>query len=212
LEPNELDDLLQDAETRALPQPKQKPPKKKRKIIIEDTKQSRTNPIFDLVEPHFVSSKSASSHRRNNDVSEDPLDNYCDATSLAAVDAADKSARRKNLRFHTSKIESASSRRKSARSQMAGGDDDIPYRERKKDRDARLVREAVRRAENDKGGDLTLGGDEDEEEKCSVGEKRTRPDEEDDSPDEYYKLVQKKSKEVKARKQAEYDEAHSLPR
>lgn len=214
LEPHELDDLLQDAEMRVLPEPKaQKPPKKKRKVVVSDTNQLPTNSIFDLVEPEFVSSNSLSSDRHNiNRASEDLLDGYGDPMSLTAVDAVDKSARRKNLRFHTSKIESASSRRKGARNQMVGGDDDIPYRERKKDRDTRLVKEAAKRAGNEKGEDLTLDGgeeEEEEEEKHRVGEKRTRLDDEED---DYYELVKKKSKDAKERQKAEYDEAHGLPR
>ena len=206
LEPHELDDLLEDAER---PEPKaQKRPKKKRKVVVEDTKEPLTNSIFDLVEPEFVSSNSLSSHRHNR-ASEDLLDNYGDPMSLTAVDAVDKSARRKNLKFHTSKIESTSSRRKGARNQMVGGDDDIPYRERKKDRDARLVKEAAKRAGNERGEDLTLDGGEKEEEKHKVGEKRARLDDEED---DYYELVKKQSKEAKARQKAEYDEAHGLPR
>lgn len=214
LELNELDDLLQDAKASALPRPEaEKPPKKKRKVVKEDTNESVSKlPIFDLVEPEFVSSKLS---RRTDNVSEDPLDVYGDATSLTVVDAADKTARRKGLRFHTSKIESSSSRRKGARNKMAGGDDDIPYKERKRDKDARLVKEAVKRAENGRGEDLSLGGvgeEEEDEEKPRIGEKRARFDKEDQSPDEYYEFVQKKSREAKARKKAEYEEAHDLSR
>lgn len=211
LEPNELDDLLDDAKSPLLPEPNaQKPPKKKRKVGVKDAKESVGKPVvpvYDLVEPEFVSSKSSARH---NNAHEDLLDVYGDAMTLTTVDAADKSARRKNLRFHTSKIESASARRKGARNQMVGGDDDIPYKERQKDRDARLVKEAAKRAENERAEGLTSGGA--EEEKPRIGEKRTRGDEGDDSPDEYYELVKKKSKEAKARKKAEYEETHGLSR
>jgi U3 small nucleolar RNA-associated protein 3 len=140
----------------------------------------------------------------------DGFDAYGEATALHSVDAADKTARKKSLRFHTSKIESSSARRQGARNQTSGGDDDIPYRERKKEKDARLVKEAAIRAKNQVGVPL------DDDLEPQTGQKRSRGDNEDDdggeSPDEYYELVKKRSKEAKVKKKEEYEEAHSLTR
>ncbi len=211
LEPNELDDLLNDAELPVkLPESEEHRPKKKRKVIADNKKKSTSKlkaPVFDLTEPEFVSSKSST---RLNAL-EDPLDVYGDATTLTTFDAVDKNVRKKSLRFHTAKIESASSRRKGARMQSMGGDDDIPYRERKKNKDAKLVKEAVKRAEQERGADLN-----DEEVKSTAGKKRARGDDEGDesleSPDDYYELVQKQSKSEKMKKKVEYEEAHGLSR
>lgn len=206
LEPNELDDLLNDAELPVeLPRRKeQRPPKKKRKIVTTDHKKGSTSkPVFDLVEPEFVTSKYSNSQNKT----EDFLDVYGDATALDAFDATDKNARKKSLRFYTAKIESSSSRRKGARMQSMGGDDDLPYRERKKDKDGRLVKEAAKRADQEIG--TALDGEEVE------STKQSGIDDDDDqgleSPDDYYELVQKRSKLEKTRKKDEY-EAHGLSR
>lgn len=205
LEPNELAELLEDTVLPAKKPEKstQKPPKKKRKIAQD--RPQHVAPIFDLVEPQFVSSKSSSSHGPHAD----DADPYGEVTALHSADLADKNARKKTLRFHTSKIDSASARRQGARNQAAGGDDDLPYRQMKKEKDAQLVKEAAKRLNNLGGEDLN---DEDPEPK--VGDKRSRKDEDDgdESPDEYYELVKKKSKEKKEKKKAEYEQANGRVR
>lgn len=199
LESNELAELLEDAatSTKKIEKRTRTPPKKKRKTTTQNHPQP-VGPIFDLVEPQFVSSKSSSFH--------EPLANDADAygemTALHFADLADKSVRKKSLRFHTSRIDSTSARRQGARNQAVGGDDDLPYRQRKKDKDAQLVKEAVKKLDNQGGDDLN---DEDPEPQ-RVGEKRPRQDEDDADPDGYYELVKKKSKEKKEKKKAEYEE------
>lgn len=210
LDPDELNDLLNDAQTPIVEAPRaktEKRPKKKRKTQAEA--ESRiVQPVFDLVEPEFVSSKSPSTRHRTVD---DTFDAYGESTALHSVDAADKTARKKSLRFHTSKIESASARRQGARNQAAGGDDDIPYRERRKEKDARLVKEAAIRAKNEVGVPLDS-----EDPEPQAGQKRSRDNNEDDeggeSPDDYYELVKKRSKEEKVKKKGEYEEAYGRTR
>ena len=210
LDSDELDDLLNDAQTPIIDAPPaktEKPPKKKRKTQAE-SESTMVDAVFDLVEPEFVSSKPSSIRRRAVD---DAFDAYGESTALHSVDAADKTARKKSLRFHTSKIESASARRQGARNQAAGGDDDIPYRERRKEKDARLVKEAAIRAKNEVGVPLDS-----EDPELQAGQKRSRDDDEDDeggeSPDDYYELVKKRSKEEKAKKKEDYEEAHGRTR
>ncbi|KAG6876363.1 hypothetical protein C0993_003659 [Termitomyces sp. T159_Od127] len=197
LQDDELDLLLKDqreAELRA--SGALEPPKKKRRTTKAATKPINASPIFDLVEPKFVSSK-ASSSRNLHDSS--VTDAYGEATSLQRADAADKSARKKSLRFHTSKIESASARRKGARSQALGGDDDIPYRERKKERDSRLARENVKN--RGQGGE-----DLNDHEPEARTEMKGRDDNEDvGDADGYYELVKKQAKSKKEQKKAEYE-------
>jgi hypothetical protein len=145
--------------------------------------------VFDLVEPVFTSS-TASHHRPDSNV-----DAYGEATSLQHADAADKSARRKTLRFHTSKIESASARRQGARSNAVGGDDDIPYRDSRK-QPAKVVK-----------GRGQGGEDLDEAEPPA---RNTGAEAED--ADGYYELVKRKSKEKKEHKKAEYEAAQEAAR
>ncbi|KAM6494194.1 Sas10 C-terminal domain containing protein [Amanita muscaria] len=201
LEPLELSELLKDAfaqQEGSLNARQEddvpKPPKKKRKISKELPKPSQ--PIFDLVEPEFTSTKTS----LNPPAKDMALDVFGEALSLQHADAADKNARRKSLRFHTAKIESASARRQGAR-QALGGDDDIPYRERRKEKEARLLKETKDRIKGQGGDDLDT----------TEPEPRPRNQTEDgDSEDEadldgYYNLVKKTSKLNKEKKKAEYE-------
>lgn len=212
LEPGELYGLLEDAHMSvSFPQPKPKqialqplevePPKKRRKLLSDSSK-AAVGPVFDLEEPDFASSaKTSSRSQMDTDIN----DAYGEATHLQAVDAADKTARKKSLRFHTSKIESTSARRQGARNQAVDGDDDIPYRERQKDKEARLAREAKNRIQNQGGEDL-----DDSEPPERTSGKRRRENESDsegdsDGLDGYYELVKKNSKEKKEQKKAEHE-------
>ncbi|KAF5338889.1 hypothetical protein D9611_008769 [Ephemerocybe angulata] len=168
-------------------------PKKKRKV--------EAAPVFDLEEPEWEPTKKSSSRKQ---VETD--DAYGEASHLHQADAEDKTARKKTLRFHTSRIETASARRSGARNQAVGGDDDIPYRERQKQKELRLEQEARMRLAKQGGEDL------DDE---APPEKRKREDSDDemdggdDSADEYYELIKKKSTEKKVKKKEEYDAARA---
>ncbi|TFY68810.1 hypothetical protein EVG20_g3402 [Dentipellis fragilis] len=137
-------------------------------------------------------------------------DAYGEASALGAVDAADKSARKRTLRFHTARIEGASARRQGAREAM-GGDDDVPYRERQKQKEERLRREAAKKG-------LGAGG-EDLDADVEVGKKRAREEEEsagsgsgEEDEDGYYSLVKKQKKERKEAKKADYEAMQELAR
>ncbi|KAJ7784672.1 Sas10 C-terminal domain-containing protein [Mycena metata] len=184
LDEDELEELLDDATP--LPEIAEARPKKKRK-----TSSSTTLPVFDLVEPEFTAS--TVSQRR----SDSSADAYGEATSLQHADAADKSARRKTLRFHTSKIESASARRQGARNNAVGGDDDIPYRDNRKDNGK--LSDKVAKGRGQGGQDL------------DESEPQPRmPDVED--ADGYYELIKRKSKEKKEHKQVDYEAAQEAAR
>ncbi|GLB38447.1 putative sas10 C-terminal domain [Lyophyllum shimeji] len=207
MEDEELKLLLEEAKA-TLEKPKlvpQKPPKKKRKMS-STAETSELAAVFDLVEPDFVPTKASSSINTSDSAIADA---YGEATSLHHADAADKTARKKSLRFHTSKIESASARRQGARNQAVGGDDDIPYRERKKEKEARLAKEnAKHRGQG--------GADLDDTEPESRSAKRRRDDEDDevepDGPGGYYELVKKTTKEKKERQKAEYEAMQAAAR
>lgn len=217
LEADELDDLLMDAGSTSViarsrtkaGSSNDKPPKKKRRTDSTESKKPAL-PEFDLLEPVHGRSKVPSSSINNEMVNSDA---WGEATSLQHADQADKNARKKTLRFHTSKIESASARRQGARSNAAGGDDDIPYRERRKEKDARLAKETEKKARTrgQGGEDLDPAGPMEE------GKKRRREEVEDDDNEEegtdgYYELVKRQSKEKKDKKKADYESARAAER
>lgn len=183
------------------------PPAKKRKT--SKTKATPA-PTFDLVEPEFVSSRPSSS-KSNSTLTIN--DSYGDQTALTSTDIADKSARRHTLRFHTSKIESSAARRSGARAAL-GGDDDVPYRERRKEKD---IKERKEREKRKAGGKLGMGGDDLDDEEPETKEKKSRArgaDEENDGEGDtdmldgegYYELVSKARKDKKEKKKKEHDE------
>ncbi|TEB39927.1 hypothetical protein FA13DRAFT_39381 [Coprinellus micaceus] len=157
LDENELVDLLADADAERSSRKKKAKSKKAAKeeneeVVKPSPKKKRKvapAPVFDLEEPDWEPTKKSKSRKQK-----ETDDTYGEASHLEEADAADKSARKKSLRFHTSKIESASNRRNNARSAAVGGDDDIPYRERQKEKQMRLDREAVARLQKQGGADL----------------------------------------------------------
>ncbi|KZV73735.1 hypothetical protein PENSPDRAFT_749962 [Peniophora sp. CONT] len=223
----ELDDLeallrdaeqdISDSDLSALDESPAPPPKKqkKRKDATADepakkkrkTSSASAAPVFDLEEPEFVPSS-----KKRASTSTDAMDVYGDATTLASSDAADKQARRKTLRFHTSKIESAVARRAGAR-QALGGDDDVPYKERRREGEKRKEREAKERGAVG-GADL-----DDEEPQLAPARKRGDGFDEDgeeggegEEDDGYYSLIKKQKKERKEAKKAEHDAALAAAR
>ncbi|KAI0250963.1 Sas10 C-terminal domain-containing protein [Lactifluus subvellereus] len=186
-----------------LPPPIKEPPKKKRKTSTT----AKVAPAFDLEEPTYTPPKRTSTHTLIS--GED--DAFGDATVLGTADAADKKARRHTLRFHTSKIESASARRLGARHAL-GGDDDVPYRERRKEKAARAQREAQAGKRGQGGDDL----DDVEPELPARAPRGTDAGEDEDFAEEnangYYSLVQKQKREQKESKKTAYEAAKAASR
>ncbi|KAK3375374.1 Sas10 C-terminal domain-containing protein [Podospora didyma] len=100
---------------------------------------------------------------------------------LDAKTAAEKAHRKKSLRFYTSQIVQKASKRAGA-GRDAGGDIDIPYRERLRDRQARLNLEAEKRGKQD-GQNADLG-----QESGDDGDDTVAREVRDDG-DEYYDMV-----------------------
>ena len=122
-----------------------------------------------------------------------------DQTSLTPAEAAEKAKRKKSLRFYTSQIAQKSNKRGAA-GRDAGGDADIPYRERLKDRQARLNAEAEKRGTKTRGqgeGD-ELGGDSDEDDRAAAKALRESGSGEED----YYDLISSKAAKRKEEKTA----------
>jgi len=155
------------------------------------------------------------------------VDSFGEQTVLQSFDAADKKARKKSLRFHTSKIEGAATRRDKGAKNLLGGDDDIPYKERKKQKEIREAKESVKGGRGLGGDDLSDGDPEVDMEMeftgfngdvggSRSGKKRSLDDSDEEDgdvdPGEYYSLVERSAKEKKGKKKAEYDAARAAER
>ncbi|KAL8717965.1 MAG: hypothetical protein Q9225_004856, partial [Loekoesia sp. 1 TL-2023] len=149
--------------------------------------------------------KKAPSATTANAIGDGSGSDFGDPTSLTPHEAAQKAAQKKSLRFYTSQIAQKSNRRDAA-GRDAGGDADIPYRERIKDRQARLNAEAEARGQKKDGGArvaLEQNGDGSDSESEAADEqanlaKEVRNDEDED----YYNLVTSHSRNNKILKAA----------
>ncbi|QUC22308.1 uncharacterized protein UV8b_06549 [Ustilaginoidea virens] len=127
--------------------------------------------------------------------------------ALDARAAADKAARKKTLKFYTSQIAQKANKRAGA-GRDAGGDVDIPHRERLRDRRARLLAEAEKRGKRDSKHGADLGEE-------SGGDEVATADAMRGQEDEYYDMVAHKSKskrEDKAARHAAYAAASKADR
>ena len=134
--------------------------------------------------------------------SEDSESDFGEQTTLTAHEAAEKAKHKKSLRFYTSQIAQKTNKRDAA-GRDAGGDADIPYRERLKDRQARLNAEAEKRGKKAKGAgrDEPLGGPSDEDDERVANELREGKGGGSGSED-YYEMVASRAAEKKASKAA----------
>ncbi|CAK7220880.1 something about silencing protein 10 [Sporothrix curviconia] len=105
--------------------------------------------------------KTATAARRNGDDSDD-LSDLGEEDAIDARTAEENLKRKKSLGFYTSQIMQKSNMRSGASTQ-AGGDADIPYRERFRDRQARLEAAAARHAEAPIQPGEELGGSDDDD-------------------------------------------------
>jgi U3 small nucleolar RNA-associated protein 3 len=185
-------------------QPKKEPPRKKRKTSAT----GKSAPVFDLEEPIYVPSKLRTAITAPISGDDDALG---DAVVLDTADAADKKARKHTLRFHTSKIESASARRQVARLALRG-DDDVPYRERRKEKEARVQREALAGRRGQGGDDL----DDIEPESIRGATSGAGVNKDNESGEEdgngYYSLVQRQKRERKESKKLAYEAGKAASR
>ncbi|KAL2835893.1 Sas10 C-terminal domain-containing protein [Aspergillus pseudoustus] len=124
---------------------------------------------------------------------------FGDEDALTAKEAEEKAKQKRSLRFYTSQIAQKSNKR-SAAGRDAGGDADIPYRERLKDRQARLNAEAERRGRQKPEGAEELGGDSDEEDNRVRKELRGNASGSDD--EDYYDMVAARTNKRKGDKKA----------
>lgn len=143
------------------------------------------------------------SRRSNPSKIVDNSDNNSDFGEEESMDektAAAKAAKKKSLRFYTSQIVQKSNKRAGA-GRDAGGDMDLPIKERFRDRQQRLNAEAEARGKKldeygrGAGAGAALGGDSDDEDTGAASKMR-------DEEDEYYDLVAKTTSKKRADKNA----------
>ncbi|KAJ5166788.1 uncharacterized protein N7482_005569 [Penicillium canariense] len=132
---------------------------------------------------------------------------FGDENALTAREAEEKAKQKRSLRFYTSQLAQKSNKRHNA-GRDAGGDADIPHRERLKDRQARLNAEAEKRGRQRPDVGQELGGDSDEEDHRVRKELRKGDNQSGSDEDEYYDMVAARSKQRKDDKQARA-EAHA---
>ncbi|KAL9081747.1 MAG: hypothetical protein Q9159_007080 [Coniocarpon cinnabarinum] len=126
------------------------------------------------------------------------------ATMLDELEADEKARQRKSLRFYTSRI--AQKANKEARfADGAAGDEDVPHRERYRDRVKRLNRQAEARGKKDSSGNLEEEDNADEDYNLSNGDREAMHV----GDDEYRDLMDRaeSKKDRKRQREAAYQEA-----
>ncbi|OJD38769.1 sas10 utp3 family protein [Diplodia corticola] len=123
---------------------------------------------------------------------------FGDETELNKHELDEKLRKKKSLRFYTSQIAQKQNKRGAAGKDV-GGDADIPYRERLRDRQARLNAEAEKRGKKALAPDQELGGESDDEDRRQAKQLRDEAASEDE---DYYDMVTARSKQKKADKAA----------
>ncbi|UKZ71786.1 uncharacterized protein TrAtP1_012730 [Trichoderma atroviride] len=167
--------------------------KKAKKLAKAKAIEETVADLYDL--PINTKSKAKKKDQTNNAHDDDSSD-FGEEEALDARAAADKAARKKSLKFYTSQIVQKANRRAGA-GRDAGGDMDIPHRERLRDRQSRLLAEAEKRGKRDSKLGANLGEDSDEEDSKTANAVR-------DDEDDYYDMVANASKAKKDDKTARY--------
>ncbi|PKY09010.1 Sas10/Utp3 family protein [Aspergillus campestris IBT 28561] len=133
----------------------------------------------------------------SNSAAKDNDSDFGDEDALTTKEAEEKARQKRSLRFYTSQIAQKANKRTAA-GRDAGGDADLPYRERLKDRQARLLADAEKRGKAKAQGAEQLGGDSDDEDHLAAKEIRGEGSDED----EYYDMLAARSKGKKDEKKA----------
>ncbi|KAH8697364.1 Sas10 C-terminal domain-containing protein [Talaromyces proteolyticus] len=156
--------------------------------------EAKLTELNDLVKVPSNKSQSKVSQPQEDDDSD-----FGDEGALTAREVEEKAKKRRSLRFYTSQLAQKNNKRDAA-GRNAGGDEDLPYRERLKDRQARLNAEAERRGRAQANEAEQLGGESDDDDHRLALE--IRGDAEGTDDDEYYDMVAARNKQKKADKEA----------
>ncbi|KAK5083615.1 something about silencing protein 10 [Lithohypha guttulata] len=168
--------------------PKAESKKVKDELVSTSTKKKQKKPR-DKDKPKLLDLNTLIDEAQDYDEESD----FGDEQPLTEEQFAEKARKRKSLRFYTSQLASKANKRGNA-SRVAGGDDDLPYKERQKDKQERLIREAENRGRG--AADHFDDGDNDYDDMPANR----------DANDEYYDTLlnakQKKQSDKKARAEA----------
>ena len=170
---------------------------RQKRMQENEAKLADLNDLNDLI-PSAENSvrRPAVMHSAVNGLDADDSD-FGDEDVLTAQELAEKAQRKKSLRFYTSQIAQKANKRGAA-AREAGGDVDLPYKERIKDRQARLTKNAEKRGTAAALDSERLGKtmDEVDEHNEDRGQKR----EEAALGEDYYNFIARKNKDKKAAK------------
>ncbi|KAJ8123459.1 hypothetical protein ONZ43_g598 [Nemania bipapillata] len=195
LSPPEDEDVdMPDEETTVHKRPAETNKAKRAKAKAERKAKAIEESLADL-NSLLTSKKAPKKKAMLKDDVEDSNSDFGEEEYLDSKTAADKAARKKSLRFYTSQITQKANRR-AAGGRDAGGDVDIPYRERLKDRQARLNAQAEKRGrkESSMGADLGEGSDDEDHETARAIR--------DEGNEEYYDMIAAASSKRKSEKAA----------
>ncbi|KAI0118878.1 Sas10 C-terminal domain-containing protein [Nemania sp. FL0031] len=195
LSPPEEEDIdMQDEDALMPEQPKETNKAKRARAKAERKAKAIEDSLADL-DSLLTSKKAPKKKAIPKDNAEDSNSDFGEEEYLDSKAAAEKAARKKSLRFYTSQITQKANRR-AAGGRDAGGDVDIPYRERLKDRQARLNALAEKRGRKDSnmGADLGEGSDDEDHETARAIR--------DEGNEEYYDMIATASNKRKSDKAA----------
>lgn len=198
------DTIMSEEEMETIPSTKKSRKELARAAAAERTAAKRSKQIQEaedeLADLDNLVSRSKKSRKASRAVVEaDDDSDFGEEESMDAKAAEEKAKRKKSLKFYTSQIAQKANRRADA-GRGAGGDEDLPYRERLRDRQARLNLEAEKRGKklDEYGRGAALGGESDDDDQAAVA------DEVRDDEDEYYNMVAQTSKKRKDDKETKY--------
>lgn len=202
-EPTPMIEHVRHTQETAQPAPVEKKKTKKRKAAVTLAEELP-------IEPAIPDPKAKNSRKpKRNELQEllaaslqgpaEDESDFGDEAPLTQEEAAEKARRKKSLRFYTSQIAQKANKRGAA-SREAGGDDDLPHKERYRDRQERLMREAEQRGRTAAQGQEALGMDDGDDDDGDDGVGAGR-----DEADEYYDTLVARNKQKKADKQARAD-------
>ncbi|KAI0879663.1 Sas10 C-terminal domain-containing protein [Hypoxylon argillaceum] len=195
LSPPEDNDIEMPDEDAAVPKrPKETNKAKRAKAKAERKAKAIEDSLADL-DSLLTSKKAPKKKTVSKDDAEDSNSDFGEEEYLDSKAAAEKAARKKSLRFYTSQITQKANRR-AAGGRDAGGDMDIPYRERFRDRQARLNIQAEKRGRKESGMGADLGDGSDDEDRETARALRAEGNE------EYYDLIAAASNKRKSDKAA----------
>lgn len=150
------------------------------KLVGKKSQKKRSRDRLDL---QALLSQSAEAQDQDSDLG--------DEAPLTEEQAAEKAKKRKSLRFYSSQIAQKANKRGNA-SREAGGDDDLPHKERLRDRQERLLQDAESRGRA-QANQMEQLGDE-----AEVDDEMASQDDGND----YYQSLLSRSKSKKAEKKA----------